>query len=113
MKQEVKAQLQASQEKLQNSHKKGEKKNSKKMLKSRDRLIDFEIQLNEIKNDIRIAEENGIKISAELETSRLSYMSIREQVESKYWKVLELKSKRNKIVVAMNNGNIQGFFPRE
>ena len=40
-KQEVKAQLQASQEKLQNFHIKGQKKNSKKMLKSRDSLIEL------------------------------------------------------------------------
>ena len=44
-KQEVKVQLQASQEKLQNFHTKGEKRNSKKMLKCRDGLIELEIQL--------------------------------------------------------------------
>ena len=91
----MKVQLQDTEEKLKIFQAKGEKRTSKKMLKSRDRLIELEIQLQEIKNSISEVEANTIKIAPELEALRVKYMSTREQVDIKYRKVVELRCNRN------------------
>ena len=82
------------------------------MLKSRDRLIELETQLQEIKNSIKEVEANTIKIAPELEALRVNYMSTREQIDIKYRKVVELRRNRNEIAYTMNN-EIQGFSPEK
>ena len=105
-------QLQDTEAKLKDFQAKGEKRSSKKMLKSRDRLIELEIQLQEVKNSISEVEANTIKIALELEALRVKYMSTREQVDIKYRKVVELRCNRNEITFTMNN-EIQGFSPEK